>query len=40
MVHRRRALVEAQGFRMLTDPALWGKDIDDQRFLVVARPNE
>ncbi len=39
-----RALVEAQGcsavLRMLTDPALWGKDIDDQRFLVVARPNE
>ncbi|GLY40964.1 SAM-dependent methyltransferase [Amycolatopsis sp. NBRC 101858] len=39
-----RELVEARGtvveLRMLDDPRWWGKPIDDQRFLLVARPNE
>ncbi|MEV4148621.1 class I SAM-dependent methyltransferase [Amycolatopsis sp. NPDC049691] len=41
---RCRELVEATGcateLRMLDDPAFWGKPIDDQRFLLVATPNE
>lgn len=41
---RCRSLVEARGcsaeLRVLDDPSLWGKNIDDQRYLVLARPNE